>query len=45
MLKCDFYKAAKHGYSPVNLLYDFRTAFYKNNYGGVLLWLLFDFVI
>ena len=26
-----------HGCSPVNLLYIFRTPFYKNIYGGLLL--------
>ena len=36
MLKCDLNKVAKYGRSPVNLLHDFRTAFYKNTYGGVL---------
>ena len=30
MLKCDFNKVAKHGCSPVNLLYIFRTSLLKN---------------
>ena len=43
MPKCDFSKAAlhfieitlRHGFSAVNLLYIFRTPFYKNTYGGL----------
>ena len=39
MAKCDFSKKITlwHGCSPVNLLYIFRTPFYKNTYGGLLL--------
>ena len=45
MPKCDFSKAALHfieitlryRFSPVNLLYFFRTPFYQNTYGGLLL--------
>ena len=29
--------ALRHGCSPVNLLHVFRTPFYKNTYGGLLL--------
>ena len=42
MPKCDFNKVVKQlycnfGCSPVNLLHIFRTPFYKNTYGGLLL--------
>ena len=45
MLKCDFNKVAKShfgmdGCSSVNLPYIFRTPFYKNTSGGLLLNLL-----
>ena len=41
MAKCDFNKEIKiwHGCSPVNLLHIFRTPFYKNTSGGLLLYL------
>ena len=29
--------ALRHGCSPVNVLHIFRTLFYKNTYGGLLL--------
>ena len=35
MLKCDF--KLRHGCSPVNLLHIFRTPFYKNTSGLLLL--------
>ena len=41
--KCDFNKVAlqlRHGCSPVNLLYIFRTAFLKNTSGRLLLTML-----
>ena len=46
MPKCDFNKVAKqitlrHGCSPVNLLHIFRTPFYKNTYGALLLTIIF----
>ena len=51
MPKRDFNKVAKvakvaevaprHGYSPVNLLYIFRTPFLKNTSGRLLLYLKF----
>ena len=45
MPKCDFNKvvlqrseiAFQHGCFPLNLLHIFRTPFYKNTYGGLLL--------
>ena len=40
--KCDFNKVAKQlreGYSPANLLHNFRTTFLENNSG----WLLLDY--
>ena len=40
MPKCDFNKAEitlRHGCSPVNLLHIFRTLFYQNTSGGLLL--------
>ena len=48
MPKCDFNKVAsikfnkveiilQHGFSPVNLLHYFRTPFYKNTSGRLLL--------
>ena len=45
MLKCDFNKVAlqlieitlRHGCSPVYLLHIFKTPFYKNTSGGLLL--------
>ena len=42
MPKCDFNKVAlqitlRHGCSPVNLLHIFRTPFFKNTYGEMLL--------
>ena len=37
MPKCDFNKVALHGYSPVNLLHIFRTAFLRSTSGGLLL--------
>ena len=41
MAKCDFSKKITlwHGCSPINLLYIFRTPFYKNTSGGLLLYL------
>ena len=44
-MKCDLIKllcnfieiALRYGFSPVNLLHNFRTTFYKNTYGGLLL--------
>ena len=44
-VKCDFNKVfcnfteipLRYGYSPVNLLHIFRTSFYKNTYGRLLL--------
>ena len=30
--------ALRHGCSPVNLLHIFRTSFYKNTHGGLLLY-------
>ena len=37
-LLCNFIEIAlRHGCSPVNLLHTFRTPFYKNTYGGLLL--------
>ena len=38
MPKCDFNKATKPGCSPVNLMHNFRTPFYKNTSGGPLLY-------
>ena len=37
MPKCDFNKFAKHGCSPVILLHIFRTPFFKNTSGRLLL--------
>ena len=43
MPKCDFIESIfigirlRHGCSPVNLLHFFRTPFFKNTSGGVLL--------
>ena len=47
MLKCDFNKGAlqvieiffRHRCSPINLLHIFGIPFYKNSYGGLLLFL------
>ena len=39
MLKCDFNKVEvtlRYGCSPVNVLHIFRTAFFKNTSGGLL---------
>ena len=37
-LLCNFTEITlRSGYSPVNLLHIFRTHFYMNNYGGLLL--------
>ena len=39
--KCDFNKVTlRHVCSPINLLRVFRTTFYKNTYGGLLLYCL-----
>ena len=45
MPKCDFNKVAieitlRHGCSPLNLLYIFRTPFLKNTFGKLLLTLI-----
>ena len=37
MLRCDFNKVAKHGWSPVNLLHIFRTPFPRTTSGWLLL--------
>ena len=37
MPMCDFNKVALHGCSPVNFLHIFRTLFWKNTTGGLLL--------
>ena len=39
-LLCNFIEIAlDHGSSPVNLMHIFRTPFYKNTYGGLLLFI------
>ena len=40
MPKCDFNKVARHGCSPVHLLYIFRTPVPKDTSGGLLLFIL-----
>lgn len=38
--KCDFFISTRlHGFSPVNVLYIFKTSFYKNISAGMLLYL------
>ena len=43
MLKCDLNKVTKHGFSPVNLLYIFRSPFPENISGWMLLLLQITF--